>query len=109
MVTSIAEFPFLCNTKQDGLKQLTAQPTGEAFQRGQVLYLQVVWSDVAVLHCAAVEIIEEFLEDVVDADACQNVALLNVAVQRLWDKMLVAGGIRIEKQIGIYKQLAGKG
>lgn len=99
MVTSIGDFSFLCDTERDGLKQLAAQAAGQAFQCGQVLDLQVIRCDVAVPDCAAVEFAEEFLEDVVDADACQNVALLNFSVQRLWDKTLVAGCIKKEIQI----------
>lgn len=82
--------------------QLAAQAAGQALQCGQVLDLQVVQRDVAVLHCAVVELTEEFLKDVVDADARQEVALLNFAVQRLWDETFVADGIKIERQMGIY-------
>lgn len=49
-------------------------------------------SDVAVFDCALVELAQEALKDVIDADACQKVALPDVAVQRLRDEMFVAGG-----------------
>lgn len=55
--------------------------------------------DVAVLDCALSELVEEALKDVIDADACQKVALPNVAVQRLWDVSFVAGGIQIVRRM----------
>lgn len=79
-VTSIAGLSLL-HTEQDGVKQFAAKSAGQALQCGQVLDLQVVWGDVAVLDCTAVEFTEKFLEDIVDADAGQKVALLNVAVE----------------------------
>lgn len=54
--------------------------------------------DVAFLDCALIELAEEALKDVIDADACQKVALPNVVVQRLWDVSFVAGGIQISRQ-----------
>lgn len=91
VVTSIAEVSLLNYTKWRRLKNLTAHAADQTLQRGQVLDLQVVCRDVAVLYCATVEFSEEFLEHVVDADPCQNVTLLNVAVQRIWDETFVAG------------------
>lgn len=97
IVTSIAELSFLRHNERDWFKQLAAQAAGQTLQCGQVLDLEVVQGDVAVLDCAAVEFTEEFLKDVVDADARQKVALLNVAVQWFWDETFVAGGIKIER------------
>lgn len=106
-ITSIAEISFLCDTEWSGLKQFVPQAAGQTLQGGQVLNLQVVRCDVAVFDGAAVEFIKEFLEDIVDADACQDVALLDVAVQGFRDKAFVAERIKTKRQADIYEQLAG--
>ena len=80
-----------------GLQHLPPQAPGEAFQGGQVLDLQVVQRDVAVLHRATVELIQEVLEDVVDAEPGEDVALFNAPVQVLRDKTFVAGESRRRK------------
>lgn len=67
---------------------------GQALQRGQVLDLQVIGCDFAVFDGAVVEFIEKLLEHVVYANACQNVALLYLVVQRLWDVTFVTGRIK---------------
>lgn len=93
VVASIAELSLLADSEWDGLQQLAAQAVGQALQCGQVFDLQIVRCDVAVCYCATVELAEELLEDIVDADSCQKVALLYVAVQWLWDEPFVAGGM----------------
>lgn len=98
VVSSIAELSLLCYDEGDGLKHLAAQTAGQPLQRGQVLDLQVVRGDVAVSHCALMEFTEELLEDVVDADACQETALLNAAVQRLGDESFVTGRTKEESK-----------
>lgn len=104
-MTSIADISILCDTEWRRLKQFAAQAAGQALQGGQVLDLQVVRCDVAVLHSAAVEFIQELLEDVVDADACQKVALLDVVVQGFRDKAFVADFIK-KTDRKMYEQLA---
>lgn len=76
------------------LLRLAAQAPGQGLQRGQVLDLQIIQRNVAVLDGLAVELIKEVLEDVVDAHARQDVALLDGAVQLLWDEAFVAAGER---------------
>lgn len=98
-IVTNGKLSFLWHAEWNWLKELAAQTTGQPLQCGQVLDLQVVRRDVAVLDGATVEFSEEFLEDIVDADASQNVALLNAAVQWLWNKPLVAGGIENKKRI----------
>lgn len=90
IVSATVDPSFLCYTKCDGLKHLTAQSVGQPLQCGQILNLQVIRSDVAVLDGAVVELTEKFLEDIADADACEKTALLNTVVQRLWDETFVA-------------------
>lgn len=89
VVTPIVDVSFLHHTERQRLEHLAAQPLGEALQRGQVLDLQVVHGDVVVAECAPVEVVEELLEDVVDANARQDVALLNVAVQGFRDESFI--------------------
>lgn len=79
------------------LKELTTKGAGQALQCGQVLDLQVICPDVALLDSVVIEFTEEFFEHVVDTDPCENVALLNFGVQALWDVLFVTGGIRTEK------------
>lgn len=98
-IVTNGKLSFLWHAEWNWLKELAAQTTGQPLQCGQVLDLQVVRRDVAVLDGATVEFSEEFLEDVVDADASQNVALLNAAVQWLWNKPLVAGGIENKEDL----------
>lgn len=91
VVTPVVDVSFLHHTERHGLERLAAQPSGEALQGGQVLDLQVVHGDFAVVERAPVEVVEELLEDVVDANARQDVALLNVAVQGLGDEPFITG------------------
>lgn len=91
IVTPVVDVSFLHHTERERLEHLAAQPSGQALQRGQVLDLQVVHGDVAVVEGAAVEVVEELLEDVVDANARQDVALFYVAVQGLGDEPFITG------------------
>lgn len=91
IITSIEELSFLRYYEGDGLKHLNAQTAGQPLQCGQILDLQVVRRDVAVPDGALMEFAQELLEDVVDADAGHETALLNAAVQRLGDETFVTG------------------
>lgn len=68
----------------------TAQTPCQRLQRGEVLHLQVIQSDVTVPDGLAVELIKEVLKNVADAHASQEAALLNGAVEALRNKTLVA-------------------
>lgn len=59
------------------LVYLLAKGPCQGLQGGQVLDLQVVCGDVAVLDGLAVELIEEVLEDVVDSNTGEEVALFD--------------------------------
>ena len=89
MVPPVAEVSVGADGQGDGLQHLTAEVPGQALQRRQVLELQVIQWDVAVLHRTLLELLEELLEDAADAHARQQIALLDVAVQRLGDEALV--------------------
>lgn len=65
------------HTERLWFKELIAEGAGQPLQCGQVLDLQVVASDLALLDSVVIEFTEELLEHVVDTDACENVALLN--------------------------------
>lgn len=62
----------------------------QRLESGQILDLQVIQTYIAVLDGLAIELVEKILEDVTDAYACEEVALLNGAVQTVWNEALVA-------------------
>lgn len=98
-IVTVAGLFLLHHTERGGLNELTAKATGQTLQRSQVLDLQVIGCNVALLNCPIVEVTEEFLEHVVDPDASQNVALFNVAVQGFWDEVFVTGGDTEKKTV----------
>lgn len=73
-----------------GFVDLAAEAFGQGLQRGQVLHLQVMRSHVAVLDGLALELVEEVLEDIVDADSGKDAALLDGFVQAFWNVLLIA-------------------
>lgn len=86
-----------------------AQAPRQRLQRGEVLHLQVVQSDVTVPDGLAVELIKEVLKNVADAHASQEAALLNGAVEALGNKALVAErGRKSSKRMNVKNKVKWK-